>query len=472
MSSKLVKNTAIYTIGMIIPKAAQFVLLPIYTRYLSPSDYGILSNVQVINSILVLLYTFALNRAIFRLYFDFKSENDKRNYLGTIFIGISISAVVVTTIVFSLSDLVGSIYRSIDFYPYMSLSILASAITTFFLVPKTAYFVKEKANIFVTLSIIEFFVRNIFILVFVVVMKQGVLGYLQGQLFGNLALLPLFIFLTYKQVNFVFIKSLFIKSLRFSLPLLPMALSAWVMNFSDRIFIERYFDTHDVGIYSLGYKISMLIVIFSDSFYKAYNPYYFKTAANKIREKALMTLRRTNTIYLLIVTIFCAMIALFAKEGLKLLFDARYFEAYKIVAIVSLSYLIGKATGIFNLAIYQEKKTSFLLIVNIIGAAVNIGLNFLLIKRYGAYGAAWATVITYALTYTVSYYYAKKCFYASFNTAIVIPIVALLIGVNIIFYYTNISIAYSLIWKSLTIIILAVSLWVKYKKSVLAIIRN
>ncbi len=141
---------------MIIPKAAQFILLPIYTRYLSPSDYGILSNVQVINSILVLLYTFALNRAIFRLYFDFKTENDKRNYLGTIFIGISISAVVVTIIVFSLSDLVGSIYRSIDFYPYMSLSILASAITVFFLVPKTAYFVKEKANIFVALSLLNF----------------------------------------------------------------------------------------------------------------------------------------------------------------------------------------------------------------------------------------------------------------------------------------------------------------------------
>lgn len=472
MSRKLVKNTAIYTIGMIVPKIGQFILLPIYTRYLTPSDYGILANVQVINSILIILCTLALDRAIFRLYFDFKTEKEKRDYLGTIFIGLSISVVFITGATFSLSDTIGRIYKSINFYPYMSLSLIASVITTFFLVPKTAYFVKEKANVFVSLSISEFFVRNIFILIFVVLLDKGVLGYLQGQLIGNLVLLPLFLYLAWKQINFRFIKKYFKKSLFFSAPLLPKLLTGWIMISIDRIFIERYFDTHDVGIYSLGYKIAMLIVIFSDSFYKAYNPYYFKTAANNTRKKALSTLKKTNTIYLLIVILFCAIISLFAKEGITLLFDERYYESYKIIAIISLSYMIGKATGIFNLAIYQDKKTSFLLIVNIIGAAVNIGLNFLLIKEYGAYGAAWATVITYALTYTISYFYASKCFYASFNKAIVIPTVIALLAINIVFYYSNFSIVYSIIFKSLTIGLVGFFFWLKYRHEILTIIKK
>jgi len=244
------------------------------------------------------------------------------------------------------------------------------------------------------------------------------------------------------------------------------------MNMSDRIFIERYFNTHDVGIYSLGYKISMLIVIFSDSFYKAYNPYYFKTAANSVREKAIDTLKKTNTIYLLIVTLFCALIALFAKEGILLFFDERYHEAYKIVVIVSLSYMIGKGTGIFNLAIYQDKKTSFLLIVNIIGAFVNIGLNFLMIKPYGAYGAAWATVITYILTYTVTYFYAKKCFYASFNKLIVIPVIIVLIAINIVFYYADFNIISAIILKLLVISLLIVFFWYKYKNEIKIILRK
>lgn len=455
---------------MILPSIGQFILLPIYTRFLTPSDYGILNNVQVINSILVILYTLALNRAIFRLYFDFKTEKEKRDYLGTIFIGISISAVVITGVVFSISDVIGSIYRSIDFYPYMSLSILASAITSFFLVPKTGYFVKEKANIFILLSIIEFLIRNAFIIAFVVFIQKGVLSYLQGQLAGNLLLLPLFLFLTWKQVNLKFIKKYFTSSLYFSAPLLPKLLTGWVMISIDRIFIERYFNTHDVGIYSLGYKIAMAVVIFSDSFYKAYNPYYFKTAANNPREKALMMLKKTNTVYLLIVVLFCALIALFAKEGLTILFDERYHEAYKIVGIVSLSYVFGKATGIFNLAIYQEKKTMFLMITNIIGAITNIGLNFLLIQKYGVYGAAWATVITYFILYLITNYYAKKCFYASFNKFLVIPAFVVLLITNVLFYYSDINIINSLIIKSVIVVLIVVFFWLRFKNELKTIV--
>lgn len=437
---------------------------------MTPSDYGILNNVQVINSILVIVYTLALNRAIFRLYFDFKTEKEKKDFLGTIFIGVSISAIVITCTVFSLSDLIGNIYASIKFYPYMSLGILASAITTFFLIPKTAYFVKEKANVFVLLSIIEFLVRHTFILVCVVFLKKGVLGYLQGQLIGNLVLLPFFLFLTWKQVNFRFIKDLFFKSLLFSVPILPMLLSVWIMNLSDRIFIERYFNTHDVGIYSLGYKVAMLVAIFSDSFYKAYNPYYFKTAANNPRKKALMLLKKTNTVYLLIVVFFCTLIALFAKEGITILFDERYHEAYKIVGIVCLSYVFGKATGIFNLAIYQEKKTMFLMIANILGAIANIGLNFLLIQKYGAYGAAWATVITYFILYIITSYYAKKCFYASFNKFLVIPAFVVLLITYVLFYYSDINIINSLIIKSVIVVLIVVFFWLRFKNELKTIV--
>jgi O-antigen/teichoic acid export membrane protein len=455
---------------MLIPKIAQFFLLPVYTRFLSPAEYGIISNVLVINAIIALTYTLALDRAIFRLYFDFKKENEKRDYLGTIFIGISISAVIITALAFALSDLIGSIYKSIEFYPYMSLSILSSAVASFHIVPKTTYFVKEKANIFVSLSVAEFLSRNIFIFSFVVLLEKGVLGYLQGQLIGNLILLPLFLFLAKKQTNFRFVKSYFKKSLKFSLPLLPMALSVWIINFSDRIFIERYFSTNDVGIYSLGYNISMLIVIFSDSFYKAYNPYYFKTAANNIREKALSILKKTNTIYLLIVILFCASIALFAKEGIIILFDERYREAYKIVAIISLSYVFAKGAGIIQLAIYQDKKTSFLLIVSLIGAAVNIGLNFLLVEKHGAFGAAWATVFTFVIMFIIKLMYSKYVFYASFNKLIVIPLFIILVIVNVIFYYIEINVVYSIIIKLLTLGLLIMFFWSKYKSELKTIL--
>lgn len=468
--SKLAKNSVIYTIGMMIPKAAQFILLPIYTRYLSPSDYGIINSVQIINSVLVLLYTLALNRAIFRLYFDFDTDKQRKDYLGTIFIGITVSAFSITILIFSFSDLIGSIYKNIEFYPYMAISIMASAISTFFLIPRSTYFVQEKAKKFISLTLTVFFTKNIFILVLVVFLDKGVLGYLEGLLIGNTLLIPLFLYITNKQINLTFKKNLFIKSLKFSLPLLPMTLSAWIMNWIDRIFIERHFNTHDVGIYSLGYKIAMVIVIFSSSFYKAYNPYYFKTASNNNRQEAIKKLKKTNTLYLLIVIIFASLIALFSKDIIGLIFDPRYYEAYKIAIIISLSYIFGKGTGIFNLSIYQSKKTKYIMVANILGAFVNIGLNFLLIDKYGAYGAGWATVITYFFMMWFTYFFARKCFYASYNKLIVFIIFFSMLFINILFYYTELNIYFSIILKFLSVSFIAIFVYLKFKNQVKTII--
>ncbi|GAB4284877.1 MAG: hypothetical protein Kow0068_10060 [Marinilabiliales bacterium] len=75
---KFLKNTSLYTIGNIIPQIANFFLLPLYTNYLSPADYGIVQSMQVLSAILIVFFTLAIDRAVYRLYFDFKTENEKK----------------------------------------------------------------------------------------------------------------------------------------------------------------------------------------------------------------------------------------------------------------------------------------------------------------------------------------------------------------------------------------------------------
>ena len=176
--------------------------------------------------------------------------------------------------------------------------------------------------------------------------------------------------------------------------MLPALVSAWAMSTIDRVFIERYFDTQDVGIYSLGYKIAMLVTVITGAFYKAYNPYYFKLATTGVREEVLLQLKKTNTVYVLLVIVAGSMLALFSKEIIYMFFDPVYLKTYKVIMIVSLAFAISSFGGIFNLAIYQEKKTIFLMYTNLASCFVNIGLNFILISKYGILGAAWSTVIT------------------------------------------------------------------------------
>lgn len=469
MSAKLFKNSFLYTLGTLFPTLSGFLLLPLYTSYLSPADYGVLSAVQVVNSVLVLVFTLAIDKAIYRMYFDYKTEKDKKDYLGTIFFGLCVVVTVLTFLLFGIPDILGSIYKDIAFYPYMFISLITSALTTLNVIPKANYFVKEKAGNFIMIAILEFIIKNAFIIVFVVYLEQGVIGYLEGQLYGTVLVIPLLLYLTFKNINLTFVTKWFYNSLRFSLPMLPMLISAWVMNASDRIFIERYYTAHDVGIYSLGYKIAMLVSIFASAFYKAYNPFYFKTAANEIRENALAILKKTNSIYLLILIIGSALIALFAREAISIFFDERYYEAYKIVGIVSLSFAVGAASGIFNLAIYQEKKTVFLMIVNLLSAGVNIGLNFLLVPTMGAMGAAWATLITYIVLLVISFYYGKNCFYASFYKEMVYLVFIVLLIIGIFFYYIEFELITSIAIKILVFVAISYFIWSKYKNTIIQI---
>lgn len=466
MPSKLITNTFFYALGVALPQAAMFILLPIYTRYLSPSDYGVLSNIQAINSVLVILFTLSIHKAITRMYFDIGAEQKKKDYLGTVFIGLTACTIIMTGVCFLFSGLLGSVYKSIEFYPYLALGIGSSAITTLFLVAKKGYFVKEKANIFVLLSLLEFITKNVFIIFFVVVYERGPVGYLYANLFASLLLLPFFLFLTVKQVNITFDISLFMKSLRFSLPFLPTLLSAWVMNLSDRIFIERFFNTHEVGVYSLAYNLSMVIAIVISSFYQAYNPYYYKVAAKHPKPEAINRIERTNTVFVLLTVVTCSLVALFAKEVIYLIFDDRYREAYKIVPIICLSYVFGQSVGVFNLAIKQEKKTVFFMYAAFIGALVNIALNFILVRNFGAYGAAWATVFTFMLLYLVTKQFAKKCFYASFRRTIVYSLFLLLLLGNVLFYVLDLDPKLSVPIKTIFIFAIVGYTYYKFKQDI------
>ena len=155
--NKLVKNTAVYSIGQILPQAAGFILLPIYTHFLTPADYGIVSSMAVLQTIFAIFFTFCLERSIVRLYWEYKTENDKKDFFGTITISIAVFSSIGLFLLFIFNNYVGLIYRSIDFYPFYAYAILSSFVGVFSLVPKHYLMLKGKAGVFITLSLLQFF---------------------------------------------------------------------------------------------------------------------------------------------------------------------------------------------------------------------------------------------------------------------------------------------------------------------------
>ena len=468
----LIKNTSIYTIGALLPNIGAFIFLPIYLKYLSPSEYGIVSSLHVLNAVLVVLFTLSLPRALYRVYYDYKSDSDKKVLMGTVFISVLVIATISVVLLFLFKNQVQNIYKSISFFPYFSYAILIVFIQAFHVIPSVFLQIKEKSITFISLSVSLFFFKSILILWFIIIAKKGAVGYLEAELIAAFIFLPIYYSFIYKNLILTWNFKIFKNIMFFSLPLIPSFLSAWILNLSDRIFIERYFNTEEVGIYSLGYKIAGLVLIFSMAFKKAYDPYFYKIANTENKQIATQKLYKANYVFIVVIILASFFISFFAKEGIVIFFDQRYYAAINIIPIISLAYLVSQNSALLNVMMYQEKKTKIVMYITIISALINIGLNFLLIPIMGIYGAAWATVISFFSIFIFSYFLAKKAFFIPFNWKGIAPLLLILGTIYCLFYFVNIDDIYiSLLIKVLTILLIGMVLFYKYKTVIYSIIK-
>jgi len=375
---------------------------------------------------------------------------EKRDFLGTITISLFMISTAVILILFVFHNYVSLIYKSIPFSPYIAYVILTSYFNVFSTVPLAYFQVTEQPRKFFLLTVGHFFLNISLILWFVVGLKRGAEGQLGAQLVGNLLLTLIYLFILTKLINFKFNRQILKHALAYSLPLIPAVLSGWVVNYTDRIFIERFFTLREVGIYSLGYQIALAVTIFAGGISRAYWPFFFRIANSEDQKEAKKTLNTTNTAYLLAVVLVVFLIAFFSKELVTILIDPKFLEAYKIIPLIAFGYLLSEAAGIQSLSIHQKRKTKALMYLGLFAAGINILLNFILVPRYGAYGAAYATIISFAVPLIVQYQYAKRCYFIPWAWKRILSYsVALFAVVALFFFVVNINIYVSIIIKIL-----------------------
>lgn len=470
--SKLVKSTFIYSLGSILPRIASFFLLPLYTRYLSPADFGIVQSMLVFSTIIMVFFSLAMDNSIYRLYYENNSEESKRNLLGTIFISIFFVSLVLTSALFIFNKFTSQVFQTIPFFPYYAYSILFSFFNIFGIIPRIYFQLKEKPEVFITISIVQFIFATGLILYFVVAKNEGATGMLKGQMIGAIFMVPWFIILLSKIINIKFNYSILKGVLAYSLPMIPAILSAWVLNLSDRIFIERNFNLEEVGVYSLGYKIAEIVLIFSSSFNVAYNAIYFKLASSVDQVNAKKQLYKYNNIYVMLLMILIFITILFSKEIISMLFDERYIEAYRIIQIVAIGFFFSHATGLSNFAIYQEKKTLVVMFIMIFCALLNLLLNFLFIPKLGMYGAAYATSISFFIQFVINYLYSKKYYFIPLNFRNMIYAFLIMIAIFLPFSLIEIDIIFSLVIKLVIVFGIILFATKKYYKNILYIINS
>ncbi|HTB99838.1 MAG TPA: oligosaccharide flippase family protein [Ferruginibacter sp.] len=411
--SKVVNNTLIYSIGNLITALSAFILLPIYTKYLSIEDFGIVSSMQTLSAILVIIVSLALERSIFRIYYDYKSEDEKRRFLGTIFIGLLFIGVISVSILFLFKKYIDQIFPSVPFSPYYSYTILNTFILSIINFAQTISQVKQDAKRFIITSLALFFLTAFVNLFFIINRHQGAIGIITGSLIAGAIVVLFVLYYIVRGINFSFDISKFRAAIKFSLPMLPTLLSAWVMNVSDRVFIAHYFTQTDVGIYSLAYRIASLVTLASSALFMAYNPIFYKVA----NDDQLSARERNDTIfrYNKIITITIGIIGILvlgaSDIGIKIFFKKQFYSAYSYVPVFIIAFIVSQISGLLNLMLYQAKKTWQVTCAVIISAALNVILNYFFIPIFGVYFAVISTIFCNSFSFIILYYFTRKGYY-------------------------------------------------------------
>ena len=370
-------------------------MLPVYTRYLSKADYGILEILAHTNGVFRIILLAGFGAALGKFYNFEKDLLLKKRVISTGTTAIFILGLLGSTVCFLFNDILANIVLGSEEYTrYINLNIIILFFDMQFFAFTIYYIVEKKSYYFIALNLIKLIVAIIANLFCIIYLEMGAMGMLYGNLISLIVSSIPASYYSIRNNGLHFEISLFNDMLKFGLPTVTAALSAAVMHNADRFFIRYYCTLDDVGIYGLGYNFPWML---NTLLLQSFNLIWGAAVMYEIsKEKdASYQFGRIAT-YFMIIFIFCQLgVSIFSTSILKILAAPKFFEAYSVIPIVALGVSFHALYTFFSAGAFIKEKTWLLNVAYFPAACINISLNIILLPRFGYMAAAWTTVLTY-----------------------------------------------------------------------------
>ena len=405
---KIIENSLIYLSLSFISKAAPYLLLPFLTSYLEPTEFGKLSIFLVVNSLYVALIGMSMQANITKNFFN-KSKFELSLIIGNIFFILIATTIFYFVIIFIFTS-VNKYFFSIPTH-YLLISPIIALLTMINQIYLSILQIKGRAYIFGALEMANTFLITIITLIFLIYIKTGWVSQVIGIFASNLFICFISIIYLFKQdyLCLKFDKSKITKILKFSIPLIPHVLGGLVIAVSDRFFIEKIVGIEAVAIYSVAYSFGLLVSLFTDSFVKAWSPWFHKQLTDLTTKKKFLIVKLTY-VYVVSVFIVAYLISLISKNILPIIIDSRYADAVNYIWWIGLGYAIHGIYKIFYHYLLHINKTMFLALSTSLSAIINLLLNYFFVNMYGAIGAAYATAIAFFIGAILVFEYQRRNF--------------------------------------------------------------
>ena len=421
-SKLLAKHTLIYGAGTVINSIVAFLLLPIYTRYLTPNDYGVKELIGLTTDVIGILMATAISSAIYRFYFEYDDEKNRNEVISTAIIGLGTAGLLALALLSLLTrPMARYIIDAPELYYYFNISLVSMWFYSINDIGFNYLRARQQSILFVALSVLRLIMVIALNVYFIVFLGIGVLGILWSTLVVAVITTCILIIPIMYKVGVVFDKKKIKNMLRFGLPLIPSQLGAFIVHLSDRFFIKGYCSIADAGLYSLGYRFGTIPSDFvSVPFNQVWQPRRLELYKQPDSEELF---GKIFTYYLALITFVGLGIAVLTKDLIMIIADKKFWSAYQIVPIIVLANIVFTLHYHFNIGIIIQKKTKYLAYINLSNGMLVLGLNFLLIPTYGVFGAAYATLIAFIYKVSLTYYLSRKFYKVHFEVVRIVKIV-------------------------------------------------
>ncbi|MQY78700.1 MAG: oligosaccharide flippase family protein [Bacteroidetes bacterium] len=427
-----VKNALIYGLGNISAKLVGFVLIPLYTRNFSTAEYGILGMVEITTQIFIVLFGISLYSAFFRWYWDKNYIRNQKSIFFTILVSIGIvSIMMIAGLWFVSEDLANFLLEDVKYAYLIRLMLITAGLEALAVIPATLMRLQEKSLLYSVANLIKLSFSLTLTVYFIAFLGKKVEGIYEAQIIGNIVYLLFLSQFIIKNITFRFDLSILKKMLVFSLPLVASALSGLILNITDRYTLRFLTNMSEVGIYTLGFKVANIIKVFVvNSVMLAVSPLIFKMM-DEPNNRRFYSKILTYTTYIVLPVVLA--VSIFGKEAIKVLSQKTdYWNAYKIIPIISFAILFGMMKDIAMTGLHLMKKTKTIAAVVFTMMSFNVLLCVVLVYFWQSYGASIAILITQILYFITILRFAQKQYHIPFEIRKIIKMIITIVALCLI----------------------------------------
>ena len=443
--SRLAQHSAIYAISNAFQKLSGLILLPIYTNlnYIpSRSEFGDYVMIFTFIAFMYFVYSYGMDSAMLRYFFLGKKDR-KIVFSSTFFILFATSLLTTALIVLLSPDIASVLLKSADYAHYVR---LAGFILFFDALGNLPYLIlraEEKSIQFTLFKLFRFFLElglNIF---FVVVLHKGVVGILYTSLFASVINLVVMLPIAFRyftpRIDFSLGKEL----LGFGLPFLPHGIAYTTIEMVDRFIVPAILGKDALGLYGASYKFGAILLLLVNAFRNAWQPFFLNIAnqpnAKDVYSRVLTYFIIASGLIVLLATYFIRDVLTLHYFGKFYLLGERYWDGISIIPIILLSYCFYGVYVILTPGFYITKNSKYMIVFTGSGAAVNVLANILLLPVMYIYGAAAATLLSYATMALTIYFISQRIYPIPIDRARIAQMAVLIIIFMSAYYLWDLS---------------------------------